>query len=101
MKRRLLAGAAVLLGTIMSACAGSGALYVRTAPPPPRHAVVGYAPGPGWVWTDGYWDWRGNRWFWVDGRWMRPPHPRAVWVPGRWVETRHGRWAFQRGRWRR
>ncbi len=99
MKRRLLAAGALLFGTLLAGCAG-GALYVRTAPPPPRHAVVGYAPGPGWVWTDGYWDWRGGRWYWVEGRWMRPPRAHAAWVPGQWVETRRGRWAFRRGHWR-
>jgi hypothetical protein len=60
---------------------------------------MGYAPGPGYVWTDGYWDWRGGRWFWVDGRWMRPPHRHSVWVPGSWYESHH-EWRFRRGYWR-
>jgi hypothetical protein len=101
MKGRLLATAAVFFGTILTGCAGyGGGMMVRSAPPPPRYAMIGRAPGPGYVWTDGYWDWRGGRWFWVDSRWLRPPRPRAAWVPGRWVETRHGQWRFQRGRWR-
>jgi hypothetical protein len=60
---------------------------------------MGFAPGPGYVWTDGYWDWRGGNWVWITGRWLRPPHRRAVWVPGVWVEDHH-RWSFRRGYWR-
>ena len=100
MKRLLLLGAA-LSGLVLTGCvAGNGYAAVRFGPPPPpRHGVMGYAPGPGYAWTDGYWDWRGGRWFWVDGRWLRPPRPRAVWVPGYWREDRH-QWRFQRGYWR-
>jgi len=60
---------------------------------------MGYAPGPGYVWTDGYWDQRGGRWVWINGRWLRPPHRRATWVPGTWVQDHH-RWRFRRGYWR-
>ena len=106
MKARFLAPL-VLFGTLLTGCVG-GAYYAQSAPPPPRYGVVGYAPGPGYVWTDGYWDWRGGGWVWVGGRWMRPPHPRAVWVPGGWVQQgqRQGRgrgqnrYRFQRGHWR-
>src|SRR5579863_7818110 len=31
------------------ACAGG--YYVAAPPPPPRYGVVGYAPGPGYVWA--------------------------------------------------
>ena len=37
------------------------AVFVRTAPPPPRAVgVVGRSPGRGFVWTDGYWRWGGQ-----------------------------------------
>ena len=85
------------------ACAARGAYMVSYAPaPPPPRAMgfVGVAPGPGFVWIDGYWDWRGHDWFWVGGRWARPPYPRAVWVPGNWAHHSHGyRWTA--GYWRR
>ncbi len=99
MKKLLLVGT-VLLGTLLSACATGGYVGARFGPPPPpRYGVRGYAPGPGYVWTDGYWDLRGGRWFWADGRWLRPPHRRAIWVPGTWAEDHH-RYRFRRGYWR-
>jgi hypothetical protein len=98
MKQQLLAAGFLIAGTLLSGCA-SGAVVVRLAPPPPRYAVVGAAPGPGYVWTEGYWDWRGAHYEWVAGRWMRPPHARAVWVPGEWVQGHRG-YQFRRGHWR-
>ena len=100
MKKLLLLGTA-LAGTILTGCAaGNGYAAVRFGPPPPpRYGVMGFAPGPGYVWTDGYYDWRGGRWFWVDGRWLRPPRAHAIWVPGTWREEGH-RWRFHRGYWR-
>jgi hypothetical protein len=85
MKRFLLLGVA-LSGMFLTGCvAGNGYAAVRFGPPPPpRYGVMGYAPGPGFVWTDGYWDWRGGRWFWVDGRWREDGH----------------RYRFHRGYWR-
>jgi len=74
--------------------------YGYYAPPPPalRAEVYGYAPGPGYVWIGGYWNWdRGYHW--VPGSWARPPRPHAVWVPGR-AHYDHGRYYYERGRWR-
>ena len=98
--KRLLLMSTLALGAMLSACAGSGAHMVRYGPPPPpRYAVLGRAPGPGYMWTDGYWDRRGSQWVWIDGRWLRPPRPHAVWVPGTWRQDRGG-WRFRRGYWR-
>ncbi|HTS25989.1 MAG TPA: hypothetical protein VMH81_08940 [Bryobacteraceae bacterium] len=99
MKPKILAGVFVLFGTMWSACAGGGAYYVRYAPPAPRYAVVGVAPGPGYVWTTGYWDWRGGNWAWVEGRWQRPPRARAAWVAPEWRHEGRG-YRFHRGYWR-
>ena len=61
--------------------------------------AVGYAPGPGFVWADGFWDLRGGRWLWVGGAWRRPPHGHAVWVRPYWEQ--HARsWRFRKGYWR-
>lgn len=92
---------AALAGSL-TACGGGGYYYGSIPPPPPPRAVgvVGYAPGPGYVWIEGYHRWYGRGYNWVPGRWERPPHPRALWVPGR-VE-RHGRdYRWREGYWRR
>src|SRR6266436_1205865 len=56
---------------------------VTEAPPAPQVEVRIEAPGPGYVWTPGYWAWHG-RWVWVGDRWIFPPHRRAYWVAGHW-----------------
>jgi hypothetical protein len=98
MKRALLL-VTMAMSAVLSGCAANGAYVVRYGPPPPRYGVVGFAPGPGYVWTDGYWDRSGGQWIWIGGRWMRPPRPHAVWVPGVWVQQRNA-WRFRRGSWR-
>ncbi|HEX4120602.1 MAG TPA: YXWGXW repeat-containing protein [Verrucomicrobiae bacterium] len=67
--------------------------------PAPQADVLVAAPGPGYVWTAGYYDWNGAAWLWLPGRWLRPPHPGAVWWGGHW-DRRHGRRVWVRGRWR-
>ncbi len=98
MKRQLLAAGIVIAGTFFTGCAVRAGV-VSFGPPPPRYGVVGVAPGAGYVWTEGFYDYRGGAYVWVPGRWMRPPRARAVWVPGEWVRTGHG-YAFRRGHWR-
>ncbi|HEV1284637.1 MAG TPA: YXWGXW repeat-containing protein [Bryobacteraceae bacterium] len=89
---------APVLAFSMVAC--GGAVYYANVPPPPLRAeAIGVAPGPGYVWVNGYWGWRGNAHVWMAGSWMRPPRPRAVWVAPRW-EARGGRYYFREGRWR-
>jgi hypothetical protein len=101
MKRSML-GLIFAVGTLFSTtgCAGgyySG--YVSVPPPPLRAEYYGPAPGPGFVWVGGYWNWRGNAYAWTPGYWGRPPRPRAVWVSPSW-EHRGGRYQFRRGYWR-
>jgi len=97
MVRKFLVAAVVLGGTILAGCGGG---YVMAyGPPPPRYGVVGYAPGPGYIWTDGYWNLAGGRWAWVGGSWQRPPRPHAAWVRPEWRQE-GGRWRFHRGHWR-
>lgn len=92
-----------LLSGALTGCAGGGYVAYRAPvpPPPPPGAYVarGYAPGPGYVWVDGYYDWGGSRYVWVPGAWRRPPRPRAYWAPGHFAE--HGRrHVWVRGGWR-
>ncbi len=98
-KNALIAGV-MLASSILTACGSPGYVAYRVpAPPAPRIGVAGYAPGPGYVWVDGFWDLRGSRWVWAPGEWRRPPHQHAVWVRSRW-EPRGNSWRFHRGYWR-
>ena len=75
------------------------ATYYAPPPPPPRAGFYGHAPGPGYVWIDGFWDWRARSYAWAPGYWSRPPRPHAIWVPGR-ADYNHGRYSYRRGHWR-
>ena len=98
--KRLLLLSTMAIGVVLTGCAANGAYVVRYGPPPPpRYGIVGYAPGPSYVWTEGFWDRSGGQWGWVGGRWLRPPRPHAVWVPGSWRQERNA-WRFRRGYWR-
>jgi hypothetical protein len=99
MKKTLLSGALLAVGTVLAACAGGAAFVAVGPPPPPRYAVVGVAPGPGYIWTEGFWDLQGRNWVWVPGRWVRPPRAQAVWVRPEWRQE-GGRWRYHRGYWR-
>lgn len=91
----LFVGAAGVVGT-----ASAAEVVIRVGPPHPVYVgPVGVAPGPGYVWTNGYHEWAGERYEWREGAWVRPPHPHAVWVEHRWVH-RHGGYVFVRGYWR-
>jgi hypothetical protein len=85
----------------LAACYGppEGAVYIQSRPPAYQEEAVGIAPGPGYLWIRGYWEWGGAQYNWVPGRWAMRPHPRAVWVPGGWHSARRG-WYFRPGHWR-
>lgn len=90
-----------LASLALSAC-GAGVYYGYNGPPPPppRFGVAGVAPGPGFVWIDGFYDLRGSTWVWRPGYWARPPHRGMVWVRPNWEHHGHG-YRFHRGYWRR
>jgi hypothetical protein len=95
----------LLAAGALTACGGgyAGAYYaVPTAPPPPPaygYGAVGVAPGPGHVWVNGYYDWRGGSYAWVRGSWVRPPRSRAVWVAPAYRPYGHG-YRYFAGHWR-
>jgi hypothetical protein len=73
-------------------------VLVTQAPPAPRVEVQTVAPGPGYVWTPGYWQWTGTDYVWVSGNWVVRPRPSAVYVRGHW-ERRAGGYVWIPGRW--
>ncbi|HYM12680.1 MAG TPA: hypothetical protein VEU62_18220 [Bryobacterales bacterium] len=102
MWNRTLLLASVLTIGVMTGCAARATYatgYVAAPPPAPRVEVYGVAPGPGFVWVQGFWNWGGGGYAWVPGYWARPPHRHARWAPGYW-QRRHGGYYYHRGYWR-
>lgn len=102
--KTLIRTAAILFVLIVggSAYAAQISLGVRIgAPPPPRAVrVLPRAPGPGYIWVDGYWYPVGGHYRWHEGYWTRPPYPGARWVAPRYEGERFfdGYWGGDRGR---
>src|SRR5687768_2383904 len=74
-------------------------VVVTQAPPAVRIETQTVSPGANYVWTRGYWGWRGGTYVWVPGSWVVRPRPAAVWVDGHWLR-RGGRYVWVAGRWR-
>src|SRR5438105_4547014 len=54
-------------------------VLVAQAPPAVRVETQTVAPGPGYIWTRGYWRWTGTSYVWVPGSWIERPRLTAVW----------------------
>ena len=86
MKKVLLS--AILMAGLTVGIAGAADLSIgiRIGPPPqPRVVRVRpVAPGPEFIWVDGYWFAEGRRWRWHEGYWTRPPYAGARWMGPRY-----------------
>jgi hypothetical protein len=76
----------------------AAAASVHTAPPPLPRYTQPPIPGPGYVWTPGYWAWGVGDYYWVPGAWVYPPYVGALWTPGYWGWT-DGVYGFYPGYW--
>jgi hypothetical protein len=72
----------------------------QTAPPPLPTYDQPPIPGPGYVWTPGYWDWSNDAddYYWVPGTWVEPPQRGVLWTPGYW-RYYNGHYLFSDGYW--
>ena len=77
----------------------SGGIYVQLGPPAPIVEYPPIAPGPGYLWQPGYWQWNGYRYVWFRGRYVRAPYRGAGWIPGHWDHRGRG-WVWVPGHWR-
>ena len=60
-------------------------ISVSFGPPPLPVYAQPMCPGPGYMWTPGYWAWDPNYgYYWVPGTWVLAPFPDALWTPGYW-----------------
>ena len=86
-----MAGLLVLLAAAVVAPAPSSAaqlaigISVRIAPPPLPVYDQPICPGPGYIWTPGYWAYDPeNGYYWVPGTWVLAPALGLLWTPGYW-----------------
>ena len=61
------------------------AVSIRIGPPPLPVYAQPLCPGPGYIWTPGYWAYDPvNGYYWVPGTWVIAPVPGLLWTPGYW-----------------
>lgn len=73
-------------------------ISVGIAPPPLPIYVQPIMPGPGYIWTPGYWAYGDGGYFWVPGTWVLAPYVGALWTPGYWGWS-NGFYVFNAGYW--
>jgi hypothetical protein len=71
---------------------------VSVAPPPIPIYSQPMCPGPGFIFTPGYWGWSDEGYYWVPGTWVMAPQPGYLWTPGYWGWN-GGVYAFNGGYW--
>lgn len=98
--RKAMLAMGVLGFALLAGCGGGYYAGVSYGPPAPIvEGPIGVAPGPGYIWTDGYYDWDGGHYNWHRGNWRRRPGARSEWVRPNW--ERHGNhYRFRQGHWR-
>src|SRR5579862_5511019 len=71
---------------------------VRVAPPALPVYTQPAGPGPGYMWTPGYWAWNDDAgYYWVPGTWVVAPVGQ-LWTPGYWGFA-DGAYGWHRGYW--
>ena len=97
-----LAGALAIVLPVTLAPRASHAQEVAisvTLPPPPLPVYAQpVIPGPGYIWTPGYWAWGPGEYYWVPGTWVLPPAVGVLWTPGYWGWV-DGRYFWHAGYW--
>jgi hypothetical protein len=74
-----------MTGAVQKAHAGLF-LSITVAPPALPIYEQPPIPGPGYIWTPGYWSWddEDGDYYWVPGAWAPAPEPGLLWTPGYW-----------------
>lgn len=97
----------VLLSAALIACAllcapvstfASVFVSVAIAPPVLPMYAQPVVPGPGYIWTPGYWAYGTEGYFWVPGTWVLSPFTGALWTPGYWAWA-NGGYGWHGGYW--
>ncbi len=88
------------LSSPSSAQIGIGvAISVRVGPPALPIYEQPFCPGPGYLWTPGFWAWSDDvGYYWVPGTWVEAPEVGLLWTPGYWGWN-DGVYAWNEGYW--
>ena len=92
---------AVILSTVAAPAAHAGVFVgvsIGIAPPVLPVYTQPICPGPGYLWTPGYWAYGGEGYFWVPGVWVQPPSVGLLWTPAWWGYD-GGLYRFHSGYW--
>ena len=96
---------ALLAGTLFAGLPLFGAqvsfgIQIGPPPPPRIERVRPVAPGPDYVWVDGYWYPVGHHWKWHKGYWTLAPYGGARWFAPHYEGGRYydGYWEGEHGR---
>ena len=98
---KLLMGAALAIP--FAALSGSSAqaaviVSVNFAPPALPVYAQPICPGPGYLWTPGYWAYGPDGYYWVPGVWVQPPAVGLLWTPA-WWGWEGGAYVYHAGYW--
>ena len=76
----------LLIAATAAASWGQVVISVRFGPPVLPVYAQPLCPGPGYIWTPGYWAWSpdDDGYYWVPGTWVIAPEPGFLWTPGYW-----------------
>jgi YXWGXW repeat-containing protein len=94
----LLIGMAFLAMPVNSQAQVAVGVSIRVGPPPLPVYVQPVCPGPGFIWTPGYWAYGPDGYYWVPGTWVEPPVVGVLWTPGYWG-WRGGFYVWNPGYW--
>jgi len=88
---------AVSAGVYVDGSSDYATVYPTTFAPEPIPEYRPAAPGYGYTWVDGYWDWSGYDWSWSSGYWV-PERVGYAYIAPRYVYV-DGRPVYYRGYW--
>jgi hypothetical protein len=85
-RARSLLAMLLLAATPAAIPVASAAVFISVNFAPPALPVYEQppCPGPGFLWTPGYWAWGDEGYYWVPGTWVEPPDAGYLWTPGYW-----------------
>ncbi|MEO7724454.1 MAG: hypothetical protein ABIU29_07165 [Chthoniobacterales bacterium] len=90
--------AALFAGLPVASSSAYVGVSVNIAPPLIPVYSQPYCPGPGYIWTPGYWAYSDFGYYWTPGIWVRPPRIGYLWTPGYWG-YRGNSYSFYDGYW--